>query len=96
MNMSSRLPSVSGIECVRALVGLGWMPAWWTDRECRLEKEPLAVTVPLDPELSSEKVRAIAELAGVTPLAFVDGLERILTQRMSAYATALGQLRRAV
>ena len=86
------MPSVSGIECVRALVGLGWMPAWWTDRECRLEKEPFAVTVPLDSELSSERVTAIAGLTGVPPIAFVNGLEQILTQRMSAYATALGEL----
>jgi hypothetical protein len=88
------MPGVSGIECVRALVGLGWMPAWWTDRECQLEKESLAVTIPLDQELSSEKVTAIAGLAGVPPIAFVNGLETILTQRMSAYATALGELRR--
>jgi hypothetical protein len=70
------------------------MPAWWTDRECQLEKESLAVTIPLDPELSSEKVTAIARLAGVPPIAFVNGLETILTQRMSAYATALCELRR--
>ncbi len=83
-SLSSPMPSASGIDCVRTLVGLGWLPTWWSDRECRLEKEPLGVTVPLEPELSSAKVAVIAGLAGVPPIAFVQGLEKILTQRMSA------------
>lgn len=79
------MPRASGTECVRVLVGLGWMALVWTDRECLLEKGVLAITVPLQPKLSSEAVVSVVELAGESPLAFVAGLERIRTQRMTAY-----------
>jgi hypothetical protein len=46
---------------VRVLVGLRWMALGWTDRECQLEKRILAITLPLDPKLSSEAVVGIVE-----------------------------------
>lgn len=78
------MPGASGTECVRVLVGLGWLALGWTERECQLEKGVLAITVPLDRKLSSEAVAAIVELTGESPLAFVAGLERIRTQRVTA------------
>lgn len=82
------LPSASATECLRVLVGLGWMVLCWTDRECQLEKGSLAITLPLEPVLSSEAVTEFVELAGESPYAFVAGLERIRTQRMTAYISS--------
>lgn len=70
------------MECVRVLVSLGWLPVEWTERECRLEKGPITLMVPLDPELPSHLVQAIVDLARVGPIAFVDGLERLRTGRL--------------
>ncbi len=75
------MPSASGIECVRALIALGWVPGWWTERECALENGRCAVTVPLDRALSSARVTSLANLAGVPPFAFVEALERVLMHR---------------
>lgn len=78
------LPKASGVECVRVLVSLGWLPVLWTERECQLEKGPITLMVPLDSELSSRLVHAIVDLARVGPLAFVNGLERLRTGRVRA------------
>ncbi|HEX8790584.1 MAG TPA: hypothetical protein VF765_06500 [Polyangiaceae bacterium] len=78
------MPTASGTECVRVLVALGWMALGWTDRECQLEKGLLAITVSLEPELSSEAVAGIVELAGESPFVFVARLESIRTLRVTA------------
>lgn len=88
------MPGASGIECIRALVSLGWMPAWWTDCECQLEKEPLSIRIPLDPVLRPEVVAAIVNLAGVSPLAFIEALEQIVTRRIANYASELKDSRK--
>lgn len=80
---SPPIPPASGIECVRTLVALGWVPLAWTDRECQLEKGHFALTVPLDAELSSTRLAAIVDLAVEVPLAFVAALERVRTRRMT-------------
>lgn len=75
------MPTASGVECVRALIALGWVPAWWTQRECELVNGRCAVTVPLEAALSPARVTSIANLAGVPPFAFVEALERVLMDR---------------
>jgi hypothetical protein len=70
------MPHASGVECVRVLVGLGWMATTWDERECLLEKGPTVLAVPLDPVLSPALVATIAGAAGISPLAFVAALER--------------------
>lgn len=76
---SPAMPTASGTECVRVLVSLGWMPIAWTARECHLQNDGQALTVPLVPELPSEHVSALAALARVSPYVFVDALEKIRT-----------------
>lgn len=73
---SPPMPSASGAECVRVLVGLGWMATTWNERECLLEKGPTVLAVPLEPALPPIFVAAIAGAAGISPLAFVAALER--------------------
>lgn len=80
---SPPMPTASGTECVRVLVSLGWMPIVWTVRECHLQNNGRALTVPLVPELPSERVSALATLAGISPYAFVDALEKIRTGRFT-------------
>lgn len=87
------MPSASGLECVRVLIGLGWIAAHWTEAECRLENGRFSLRVPMDAVLSPERVAEMAELAGVTPLAFVAGLERVRTQEVAAFA--IGRARRS-
>jgi hypothetical protein len=70
------MPSASGVECVRVLVGFGWMATTWNGRECLLEKGLTVLAVPLEPELQPPFVAAIAGAAGISPLAFVGALER--------------------
>lgn len=70
------MPTASGVECVRVLVGFGWMASAWTDVECVLEKGAYAITVPLEPALPPALVDAIAGAAGIAPYAFVDAVER--------------------
>lgn len=74
---SPAMPTASGMECVRVLLGLGWIAAHWNRLECHLENGRFAVTIPLDEALASERVAAIADMAGVPRLAFVLGLERV-------------------
>lgn len=80
---SPPMPTASGTECVRVLVSLGWMPIAWTARECHLQKDGLTLTVPLGPELASERVSALAALGGVPPYVFVEALEKIRTGRFA-------------
>jgi hypothetical protein len=79
------LPSASATECVRVLVSLGWMASSWTEHECLMTKGPFSLVVPLKPELASEEVRAIVDQAGISPIAFVDALEKIRTARLTNY-----------
>lgn len=88
---STPLPTASGLECVRVLVGFGWIAAHWTAGECRLENGRFVLRVPVDGVLTSERVAEIATLAGIAPLAFVGGLERIRTQEASALAAGIAQ-----
>jgi hypothetical protein len=83
---SPPMPTASGIECVRVLLALGWVAAHWTTSECHLENGRFALTVPLDGALSSERIAAIADMAGVPRIAFVAGLERVRTHDMEATA----------
>lgn len=76
------MPGASGTECVRVLVGFGWMPVTWTPAECRLQRQDVELTVPLDPALSSAQVAELVELAGVSPYLFVDALEKLRTGRV--------------
>jgi hypothetical protein len=76
---SPPMPCASGVECVRVLVGLGWMATTWNDRECLLEKGRTVLAVPLEPVLQPSLVAAIAGAAGISPLAFVAALERMRT-----------------
>lgn len=80
------MPTASGIECVRVLVGLGWLPEIWSQSECHLQRGDVALVVPLDPELSSTQVGAIADRAGISPLVFVEVLEKIRTGRITTTA----------
>lgn len=73
------MPTASGTECVRVLVSLGWMPVSWTPRECNLQKGDLALTVPLDPVLSSTQMEALVAVTGLSPYGFVEALEKIRT-----------------
>ncbi|HEX8790581.1 MAG TPA: hypothetical protein VF765_06485 [Polyangiaceae bacterium] len=70
------MPYASGAECVRVLVGFGWMPASWNEDECLLENGPTVLAVPLEPVLPPVLVAAIAGAAGISPLVFVAALER--------------------
>ncbi len=73
---SPPMPCASGTECVRVLVGFGWMATTWNERECLLEKGATVLAVPLEPVLQPPLVAAIAGAAGIPPLAFVAALER--------------------
>lgn len=84
---SPPMPSASGPECVRVLLAFGWTAVHWSEEECFLHNGRFAVQVPLDSRLAPERVLEIVRLAGVAPLAFVEGLERIRTQQISAYAS---------
>lgn len=70
------MPSASGVECVRVLVGFGWMARSWDERECLLENGSTVLAIPLEPSLPPSLVAAIAGAAGIPPLAFVGALER--------------------
>lgn len=78
------MPGASGVECVRVLVSLGWMPASWTDTECHLENGTHTLTVPLEPALAATRLAELVDRAGLTPLAFVSALEKLRTARMRA------------
>lgn len=73
---SPPMPWASGVECVRVLVGFGWMPRSWDEQECLLEKGPTVLAVPLERLLQPPMVAAIAGAAGIAPLVFVAALER--------------------
>jgi hypothetical protein len=89
------MPSASGHECVRVLVSLGWLPLFWNDESCVVERGPFRITVPLDPALPSETLTAVLLDAGVGVIDFVDALEKIRTGRLLAYADDLGAKRKA-
>jgi hypothetical protein len=82
------LPSASATECVRILVSLGWMASSWTEQECLMTKEPFSLLVPLKAELGPSEVTDIVQQAGISPLAFVDALEKIRTARLTAYGNS--------
>ncbi|HEX8793457.1 MAG TPA: hypothetical protein VF765_21090 [Polyangiaceae bacterium] len=78
------MPSASATECVRVLVSFGWMATSWTEQECLMTKEPSSLIVPLKPELDSSEVTEIVKRAAISPIAFVDALEKIRTARLTA------------
>ncbi|HEX8796227.1 MAG TPA: hypothetical protein VF765_34995 [Polyangiaceae bacterium] len=85
------MPTASGLECVRVLIGLGWLAAHWTEAECHLENGRFAIRVPMDAVISSERVAELASLAGITPIAFVAGLERVRRQEVAAFVAPRGR-----
>lgn len=89
------MPSASGHECVRVLVALGWIPLFWNDESCLIERGTFRVTIPLDPALPSETLKAILLKTGVGTVEFVAALEKIRTGRLRAYAEGLCAKRRA-
>ncbi len=89
------MPSASGHECVRVLVALGWMPIFWDDKSCVIEREPFRITIPLDAALPSERLTALLLDARVGTMEFVDALEKIRTGRLRAYADDISAKRRA-
>ncbi len=89
------LPSASATECVRLLVSLGWMPSSWTEHECLMTKEPFSLLVPLKSELGSSEIGAIVQQAAISPIAFVDALERIRTTRLTNYVDSFDPPRKA-
>lgn len=88
------LPGASATECVRVLVGLGWMATSWTQHECLLTKGPFSLLVPLKPQLDSTEVSEIVQQAAISPIAFVDALEKIRTARLTNYVDSLDPNRR--
>lgn len=89
------MPSASGHECVRVLVALGWMPLFWDDQSCAVERGAFRIAIPLDPALPSETLTAILLEAGVGTMEFVDALEKIRTGRLRAYADDMNAKRKA-
>lgn len=89
------MPSASGHECVRVLVGLGWLPLFWNDESCVVERGPFRIAIPLHPALSSEALTAILLEVGVGTMDFVDALEKIRTGRLHAYADDMSAKRKA-
>lgn len=89
------MPGASGHECVRVFVGLGWMPLFWDDRSCVVERDTLRITIPLDPALPSDELTAILLEAGVGALEFVEALEKIRTGRLRAYGDDVSEKRKA-
>lgn len=89
------LPSASATECVRVLVSLGWMPSSWTEHECLMVKDPFSLVVPLKAQLDSREVGGIVQQAAISPIAFVDGLEKIRTARLTSYVDSFDPPRKA-
>ena len=89
------MPSASGHECVRVLVAFGWLPLFWDDRSCVIERGTFRITIPLDPALPSETLMAILLEAGVATIDFVHALEKIQTGRLRAYVEGLSAKRKA-
>lgn len=71
------------------LVSLGWMANAWTELECLMTKGPFSVIVPLKARLESAEVRAIVQQAVISPIAFVDGLEKVRAARITEYVESL-------
>jgi hypothetical protein len=89
------MPAATASECVRVLVSLGWMPTSWTERECLLIRGPFSIVIPLKPQLDSAEVGAIVQQAVISPIAFVDGLEKIRTAHLTTYADSFDPTRKA-
>jgi hypothetical protein len=89
------MPPATASECIRVLVSLGWMPTSWTEREYVLTRGPFSIVVPLKPQLDSAEVGTIVQQAVISPIAFVDALERIRTAHLTSYADSFDPTRKA-
>lgn len=86
------LPSVSSESCAKALVRLGWIPAFWSEGMCCLTRGAEQIVVPWGNVLDHHRIDELLRRAGVPPLEFIEALEFICKrdiQDLSAKGTGV-------